>query len=123
MSSFKSKLSTPQVEDLIKLDSWEKYIIEEADLEDMYRISSIRSTIQKFEGIVQDLIAEAAAESVVLETEAAERHAAGEGPSGVDKDAEEAADDIRASTTDDQLMRDPLTSPMKSPPLKHRLLT
>lgn len=44
------------VADLIELESWDKYVNEEMELENQYGISSIWMTIRTFESIIQDLI-------------------------------------------------------------------
>lgn len=61
------------MKDLIKLDSWEKYIDEKVELEYFYGISSIWSTIHNFEGIVEDMIKEVVAESAALDKAVAEK--------------------------------------------------
>lgn len=70
------------MEDLVELDFWEKYIDEQAELEDMCGICSIWSIICNFEKIVKDFIVEAMDESAVLEKVVTDSQAADVGQPG-----------------------------------------
>lgn len=81
-----------QVKDFIELDCWEKFIDEETELETMYGIASIWSTIRNFEDIVQDMIVEDVEDNVVLGKFPADIRADQAGPSDA-KDSNVHADD------------------------------
>lgn len=76
----------------MKLDSWEKYFDEEAELENINGITSIWSTIRYFEEILQNLIAKDVEDNVTLEKVTADTRANKAGPSGA-KDSDVHAED------------------------------
>lgn len=81
-----------QIQDLVKIDSWERFIDKEMELGAQYGIASIWSTIRSFEAIVRDLVAEDVKVSSTLERTAADTQDGEASPSGL-KDSEVPTDD------------------------------
>lgn len=77
---------------MVELDSWEKFIDEETEQENMYGIANIWSTIRNFEEILYDMIVEDVEDIVALEKVTVDGRADEVGPSSA-KDSDVYAED------------------------------